>query len=83
MNTLLAYVPFIDPLHGVNHWWYVLLLPLSFGIAVIYKAVRLPDLADFWRHVTAMTIQVVLAMIGLALFMVLLVQVLIPLTPAE
>jgi hypothetical protein len=83
MNALLAYVPFIDPLPGVNHWWYLLLLPLAFGIAVIYKAIRLPTIQDFWRHVATMTAQIVLAMIGLAIFMVVLVQVLIPLTPAE
>ena len=83
MTTLLAFVPFLDPLPGVNQWWYLLLVPLALGISIIYKAVRLASLDGFWRHVAVMTTQIVLAMIGLAVFMVVLVQVLIPLTPAE
>jgi hypothetical protein len=83
MSAVLAYVPFLDPLPGVNQWWYLLLIPLALGISITYKAVRLPTLASFWRHVAVMTTQIVLAMIALAVFMVVLVQVLIPLTPAE
>ena len=84
MTLLLAYIPFVHPLNVFHQWWYVLLIPLSFGISVVYKAVRLSTLEQFWREVTIMTAQVVLAMIGLAIGLVILVTVLIPLiVPAD
>jgi hypothetical protein len=43
----------------------------------------MPTLAGFWRETTIMTAQIVLAMIALAIVVVLLVQVAIPLLPAE
>jgi hypothetical protein len=79
----LAYIPFVHPLNCFHEWWYVLLLPLAFGISVIYKAVRVPTLEGFWRLVAIMTAQIVLAMIALAIALIILVNVLIPLVPAE
>jgi hypothetical protein len=84
VTFLLAYIPFVHPLNIFHQWWYVLLIPLSFGISVVYKAVRLSTLEQFWREVAIMTAQVVLAMIGLAIGLVILVTVLIPLiVPAD
>ena len=80
-TLLLGYLPFVVPLHFFNSWWYVLLLPLAFGIAVIYKATRLHHLDDFWRQVIIMTCQIILAMIGLALALTVLVQLIIPRLP--
>jgi acyl-coenzyme A synthetase/AMP-(fatty) acid ligase len=79
--SVLAYVPFITPMAWVYTWWYLLILPLAFGIAVIYKALRLADLSHFWRQVMVMTAQIVLGMVGLAAALVLLVLVVIPLLP--
>jgi uncharacterized membrane protein YwzB len=59
----------------------VLLIPLAFGIAVIYKALRMRTLDGFWRHVTVMTTQVVLAMIALAIALTIVVEVVVPLLP--
>lgn len=81
MTALLAYIPFVHPIAAFHVWWYLLLLPLSFGVSVIYKALRMPSLDSFWHEVMVMTIQIVLAMIGLAICLVLLVQVLIPALP--
>ena len=39
---MIAYTPFIDPINGVHGWWYLLLVPLCFGISVIYRALKLP-----------------------------------------
>ncbi|TVQ57736.1 MAG: hypothetical protein EA377_00630 [Phycisphaerales bacterium] len=78
---LLGYLPFVVPLHFFNTWWYVLLVPLAFGIAVIYKATRLARLEDFWRQVIIMTTQIILAMIGLAIALTVLVQLVIPRLP--
>jgi chorismate mutase len=79
--TALAYIPFVQPLNALQDWWYLLLVPLAFGIAVIYKALRLRHLEHFWRHVAVMTAQIVLAMIGLAICLAVLVQVLRPRLP--
>jgi hypothetical protein len=76
-----AYIPFLDPLHCVHDWWYLLLIPLSFGVSVIYKALRMGNLDDFWRQVAIMTTQVVVAMIGLGIGLLVLVQLVIPIVP--
>jgi hypothetical protein len=78
MTVVLGYVPFIEPLNVFFVWWYLLLIPLSFGISVIYKAVRMPRLEGYWRQVATMTLQIVLAMIGLAICLGLFVQIVIP-----
>lgn len=83
MNALLAYIPFVHPIDLFHEWWYVLLIPLAFGISVIYKAVRVPTLEQFWRRTLIMTAQIVLAMIGLAICMVIVVVLLIPLIPVQ
>ncbi|MBC7834968.1 MAG: hypothetical protein H7Y88_07690 [Phycisphaerales bacterium] len=73
----LAWRPFIDPISLHEQWWALLPL-LALGISVIYKAVRLPDQAlreRAAREVLIMTIQIVAAMIALALASYLLVEV--------
>ncbi|MEX2218344.1 MAG: hypothetical protein WD749_06245 [Phycisphaerales bacterium] len=72
MNLFLAWRPFLDPmqLHG---WWWAFLVPLSLGISVAYKAVRVGDLRDYWRQVAMMTVQIILGMVllGVAAFVIL------------
>lgn len=81
MSILFGYVPFITPLSIFHTWWYLLLVPLALGISMIYKALRLRDLRTYWREVAVMTAQIVLAMIGLAIALVILVQLVIPMLP--
>ncbi len=83
MISLLAYIPFLDPINAFHDWWYLLLLPLSFGISVIYKGMRMWHLERFWREVTVMTIQIVAGMIALAIGLALFVQLVIPLLPMD
>ena len=83
MTDLLAYIPFVEPIHALQDWWYLLLIPLAFGIAVIYKALRSSQLQHYWQSVLVMTGQIVAAMIALALVLVFLVQVLVPLIPVD
>ncbi len=78
MSELLAYVPFLDPVAWVHDWWYLLIVPMSFGIATIHKALRLDDLSRFWREVASLTIVILLYMVGLAIALVLIVQLAIP-----
>ncbi len=74
MMAMLGYIPFLHPMSFVHEWWYLLIVPLSFGIAVIYKAVRLTSLRHYWRSVLVMTAQIVLAMVGLAVAVILVVM---------
>ena len=83
MSELLAYIPFVHPINLFQDWWWVLLLPLSFGISVIYKAMRVEALSQMWRHVAVMTAQIVLVMIALAIGLMLLVQWIIPMFAAS
>lgn len=83
MTTLLAWIPFIHPMNALQDWWYLLVIPLALGISVIYKAMRMPRLDEFWRQTTVMTLQIIIAMIALAVCLTLLVQVILPLLPVE
>ena len=79
--TLLSYIPFLHPMNWLHDWWYLLVIPLSFGISVIYRAIRSPTLERFWRTVWLSTAQIVLAMIALAIVLIVLVQVVVPRLP--
>ena len=82
MTPLLAgYIPFVDPINIFHNWWYLLLIPLSFGISVIYRALKMQDLDRFWRAVAMMTVQIVLVMAALAVALMVLVELTIPLLP--
>ena len=83
MNLPLAYIPFVDPINFFHEWWYLLIVPLAWGISVIYKALRLSTLERFWRHTFIMTAQIVLAMLGLAIGLVVLVVWIVPLMNVE
>jgi hypothetical protein len=74
-----AYIPFLDPIE-VHAFWYLLIVPLAFGVAVAYKAVRVePFIAgEYWRAVVGMTAQVVLGIAGLWVAGVILVQYVLP-----
>jgi len=64
----LPWLPFRDPV-DLHAWWWVMILPLSIGIAVVYKAVRMRDLGGwgaYWRQVALMTVQIILGMALLA-----------------
>ncbi len=80
--TTFAWVPFMQPLPGVQANWLWLLPILIFGIAMMYKAVRVVDLANYWREVGTMTMQVLLAFLGLATGVFIIVQWIVPLLPA-
>jgi uncharacterized membrane protein len=80
--TAFAWVPFMQPLPGVQANWLWLLPILIFGIAMMYKAVRVVDLANYWREVGTMTMQILLAFLGLATGVFVIVQWIVPLLPA-
>lgn len=57
--------PFLDPLELHSVWW-LMLIPMALGVSLVYKAVRVKDLAQLPRQVLVMTLQIILGMIGLA-----------------
>jgi len=81
--ALLAYIPFLDPLDVFHDWWFLLVIPLSLGISITYKAMRMASLDGYWRQVAVMTTQIVLAMIAGAVLLMLFVELVIPLVPVE
>lgn len=81
--ALLAWIPFVEPLPGVEGWWMLLVVPLSFGIALTYKALRMPKLDHIWRAAGVMTVQILLGLFGLACAFLILVQVVVPMLPAD
>ena len=81
--NIVAYTPFLDPLNVFQTWWYLLIIPLALGISVTYKAMRIYDLGDFFRQVVIMTVQIIVAMALLAAGLILLVQFVVPMLPAE
>jgi hypothetical protein len=80
----LSYRPFIDPVRAPVHThWYVLLIPMSFGIAVVYKAVMLRTLDRYWHEVLYLTVQIIVGMIMLGLASYLLVMKFVPFIAAH
>lgn len=76
---MIAYIPFLDPVNAFHEWWFVLIIPMSFGISVIYRALKLPNLEHYWRAVMTMTAQIVLVMAALGVALVIVVVQIIPL----
>jgi hypothetical protein len=76
--TLLAWIPFLEPINWFHQWWYLLLIPLAFGIAVTYKAVRLPSLHRYWTQVMIMSVQIIVGVVALGVLVAVFVQFAIP-----
>jgi hypothetical protein len=76
---MLGWTPFLEPMNAMQSWWYLLLIPLVFGISVIYRALRVEDYAIYWQSVIIMTVQIVLGIGGIAIALGMFVQWVIPL----
>lgn len=74
---VLAYRPFLDPLN-MQRTWFFLLVPMTLFISIAYKAVRVEDMKGYWRQVLNMTVQLILAIIGLGAAAFLVVQYVLP-----
>ncbi len=74
-GLVLSWRPFLDPIDAFHVYWWALLVPLSLGVAVVYKAVRLRSLDHYVRHVFVLTTQIVAAMIALGIAVHLFVEV--------
>jgi len=79
ISALLAYTPLLDPMPLRGGTWWLTLIPLALGIAVVYKAIKLDDMSRYPRQVAMMTTQIVVVMIALAVGIQLVVGWLVPL----
>ena len=78
MIPSLAYTPFLDPL-DLHRWWFVLLIPMALGVAMVYKAVRMASLERYWRHVASMASSIVIGIILLGAAMYAMIEWIVPL----
>ncbi len=83
MIHILAWTPFLEPMPSIGGWWPIFLIPLSIGISMIYKALRLPTLRNYTMSVGLMSIQIIVAMVALAIALFILVQFIIPVIPSD
>jgi len=76
---MLAWIPFLQPMNAVQSVWYPLLIPMAFGIAVIYRSLREESYSTYWRSVVIMTSQIVFGIAAIAIALGAFVQFVIPL----
>lgn len=74
----LGYRPFLDPI-SAQQWWWLFVLPLIIGIAIVYKALRLPDLDRYWFNVAKMSLQIMIVMVVMSVVLYVVVEQLLPL----
>ena len=77
-TTVLAqssgYVPFLRPL-PVWDYWYLLLLPLCAGVAVVYKSIKCKRMSQVPKEALMIWVWILLGMAGAAAVLALVVQV--------
>jgi hypothetical protein len=77
------YRPFLDPISlavpQLHDWWWLTLIPIALFVSMAYKGVRLQTLEQYWKQVIVMMLQIILAMIGLAIGLYLLIELVVPL----
>ncbi|QDU73022.1 hypothetical protein [Mucisphaera calidilacus] len=61
----LAWRPFLDPLPLENHWLW-LMIPLALAVALIYKAIKLPDLSQLPAQTLVLSSQIIAFMVLVA-----------------
>ena len=66
MIHALAYTPFADPLVGGWNYWYLTLLPLALGVALVYKSMRVETLEQVPRQTLRAFLKFIIAFILLA-----------------
>ena len=74
----LAYRPFLDPILVLNEYWFWLIIPLAFGIAAAYKAVRVLDLKIYPRDVAVFAVQIILGILALGIAALIIIEYLLP-----
>lgn len=83
MSALLAWLPFLQPMTALGNAWWLLMLPLVFGVAVVHRAVQDPNMDGYWARVLRLTVKANAVLGSLALAVYLFVYFVIPLLRAD
>ena len=79
MMLLIAWIPFLEPMHFLQGAWLVLSIPLVIGISMVHKALQTPEHKRWWPPVGIMSVQVMLGLAALAFVLDVFVLWVIPL----
>ena len=60
--NLLAYTPFLQPIPGLWNIWAWLLLPLCFGVSVVYKSIKCREMKKVPLQALLITIYILISM---------------------
>lgn len=63
-SLFLAWRPFLDPIDA-HSWWFLLIFPVALLVSLAWKSIRIDNIRRLPRATAIMTVQVVLAMLGL------------------
>ncbi len=78
MMLIASWIPFVGPMNWMQSVWYISLIPLAIGIAMIYKAIRVTHLRTYWAQVGMLSVQIVCTIVLLAIALIVFVQFIIP-----
>lgn len=83
MSDLVAWLPFLQPITALGNAWWLLMVPLVFGVAVVHRAVQDQSMDGYWGRVIRLTVKAnaVLSLLALAIY--LFVYFVIPLLRAD
>ena len=56
---------------------------MALFVAMAYKATRVKEMSEYWGATIKMMVQILATMVGIAVGLALLIQVVLPLLPAE
>jgi len=62
VSTTPGWRPFLDPI-AIDDYWLILLVPLVFAVALVYKAIKLDDLSNLMRQTLQLAGQIVVFMV--------------------
>jgi hypothetical protein len=75
-SWLLAWVPFVQPL-PVWDYWYLLVLPLCAGLAIVYKSIKCDSMRRVPREAAVIFCTIVLGLVAAALAFWVMVRVVV------
>ena len=64
--SMLAWIPFHNPMNIPPSLILWLVIPLCFSVAVIHRALRVSDLGQLWKRIAILTVEIVLGLGALA-----------------
>jgi hypothetical protein len=75
---IVAWIPFLQPIPALVSLWYLLCIPLVIGVAMVYKALWIPEGRSWAQQVWVMSALLVVGLVSLAVVLGVFVQVVIP-----